>query len=448
MSETMPSETLPSETQEAPQSPPPNPLARSIIYTFATGEIDALVGARLTDIGKTARINGFRPGHIPLRIIRGRWGGRCLSEVLAEKAGARFNEESAAMTERPASAPQVAPSAVAVEGAYRVECHYEAMPEIAAPDLSKQKIRRPVLEVGDAEVDEMIDRLRRDAGEYAEVSRAATAEDCLDVDFCVYHGDAVVEEEKNRRWILDSPMLRGEVTDSLLGASAGEARTVILKHDDKHPDESMRGTESRMEVQINKVSELHRPELDSEFFAKFGIDGDVDAFRTMVGERLKAEVTQRTQRSVHDQAMNAFLTATPTFSLPRALVQMEAISMHGQMMREVRARGLPQASAQMSPEMLSEAARRVALGLIIAAWRDREKIEISEADIDARLDEVSGSYENPADFKTQVRQDEKTMHTLHLEMLERRAAEWICEHADTVDEKTALSELLSGGANG
>ncbi|MGI9297109.1 MAG: trigger factor [Gammaproteobacteria bacterium] len=426
------------------RTPPPNPLARSITYTFAPGEIDALVGERLAHLGKTARINGFRPGHVPMRVMRGRWGGRCLAEVLSEKAGARFAEESAAMSERPASSPQMTPSAVAAEDGYRVECRYEAMPEVAAPDLSAQKIRRPALEIGDAEVDEMIARLRRDSAEYAEVARAARSDDLLDVNFRARRGDAIVEEEKNRRWILDSPMLKGEVADALLGASAGDSREVALKHDDNHPDESLRGTETRMEIHVNKVSEPRLPELDGEFFARFGVKDGGDAFRKMVGARLKTEVEQRMRRVVHDQAMNALLAATPKFDLPYALVRMEAASMHSRMLREARARGLPQASAKMAPRMFSEAARRVALGLIIAGWREREKIEISDADVDARLDEIAGGYEDPAEFKTRARRDEQMMHALRLEMLERRAAEWVCARADTSDEKTSLSQLLSG----
>ena len=406
---------------------------------------------RLARIGKTARINGFRPGHVPLRVMQNRWGGRCLAEVLSEKAGARFAEESAKMTERPASSPRVSPSAVAAEGGYRVECVYEALPEVAAPDLSTQKIRRPALEIGDAEIDEMIARLRRDAGEYAEVSRAAQADDCIFVDFRACRGDTTLEEGKNRRWILDSPLLKGEVADALLGAKAGDARDIVIadaaQSAGANSEETSSGEEARMEVQINKVCELRLPELNEDFFARFGISEGEAAFRKMVGERLRAEVAQRTHRSVHDQAMNALLAATPKFDLPRSLVQMEAASMLAQMQNEARARGLPQASAKMAPQMFAEAARRVALGLIVARWREREKIEIADADADARLDEIAGGYENPAEFKARALQDEKMMHALRLEILERRAAEWVCARADTSDEKVSLSQLLSGGAN-
>ena len=450
-------------TEQAPLSPP-NPLARKVMYSFASAEIDALVGERLARIGKNARINGFRRGKIPMRIMQGRWGGQCLAEVLSEKAGAKFAEESAAMTERPASSPNIIPAVSQSGEEYRVECRYEAMPQIAAPDLSGRKIRRPTLEIGDAEIDEMIARLRQDSADYAEVARKAQSGDRIEVDFCVRRGDAVLEEGKNRQWLLDSPAIKGEVTETLIGAGAGDSREIVLKPEERQAAETANSDapdiessadnaaetpaeDPRMEIQIRKVLEPQLPELNAEFFARFGVQGGEDDFRKVVGERLKSEVAERARRGLHDQAMNALLAATPKFDLPRSLVRAEAGAMLSQMAREVRARGLPQAAARMTPQMLSEAARRVALGLIIAGWREREKIEISDSDVEARLDELAGGYEDPAEFKTRAMRDENMMHALRLEMLERRAAEWVCERADTADEKTPLSQLLAGGVH-
>ena len=438
--------TAAAETAKDSENPAParaqNPLARNITYAFPAAEIDRLVNERLARIGKTARINGFRPGRVPLSIIRQRWGGGCLNEILAEKAGARFVEESPNMPEKPAARPYLAPSPLPSTEGYRVECRYEVLPEIAAPDFSGHTVARPVLEVGEAEIDEMITRLQKDAGQYRETARAARAEDRVLVDFQAFHGEELAEEGKDRAWTLDSPMLNGEISRRLAGVSAGESRTITFKHPESHPEESLRGTEVRLEVSVKTVSELELPKLDGEFFARFGVsEGGESAFRKKVGGRLKSEVSRRLQESMHARAMNALIAATPEFPLPRALVQMEAEAMYRRISADAGRRGLP--AAARAP-LYAEAARRVALGLIIGRWRETEKPEITDDEINARLAEIAAGYENPEAFAARARGDENTMHALRLELLERRAAEWVCQSAKAGEEKITLSRLLNG----
>ncbi len=438
-----------SDTAPPPETPPEtpekNPLARSVVYAFAAAEIDRMVDGRLAQLGKTARINGFRPGRAPLRLMRQRWGGRYLGEVLGEKASARFMEESPKMAEKPAARPYFAPLDSGEDG-YRVECHYEVLPKVAAPDFSGQKITRPVLQVGDAEVDEMVARLQKDAGEYRETARAARDEDCVLVDFRALHGEELAEEGKDRKWILGSPMLNGEISRKLIGAAAGESHSTVFKHPESHPEESLRGVEVRLEINVKTVSELELPALDEQFFARFGVsEGGEAAFRKMVGARLKSEVDTRLRQSMHLRAMNALIAATPKFPLPRTLVQMEAESLHRQIQEEAGRSGLPAAAAH-TPQLYAEAARRVALGLIIGRWRESENAEISEEETEARLAEVAAGYENPQAFAARARADESMMHALRLELIERRAAEWVCKSARASEEKITLSKLLGGEA--
>ena len=446
----------------SPASPPPNPLARIKTYAFAAAEVQAEVDAKLIQIGKGARVKGFRPGHVPLRTARQRWGGQCLRETLAEKAHERFAEEAAAMEEQPATAPRYAPAAVAEGGGlYQVECHYEAMPAIAEPDFSAQEIRRPTLEVGEKEVDEMIQKLRRDSGRYLETDREARSDDRLLVDFEAYRGDELLESGKDRQWILDSPLLHGEVSKQLQGARAGDVRTAMIKQPDDHPEESLRGAEVRTEIKVKSVSELQLPPLNQEFFAQFNLGGGADsdsnsdsdskteqeglaAFREEVRGRLQSEVERRLRRSMHLQAMGALLKATPPFDLPREMVQMEAAGMYQKLQEEAKAHGLPGVSAEAVPRVYSEAARRVALGLIIGRWREREKPEIADAEMDAQLDSIAADYEDAAAFKARMKQDERAMGALRLSLLEEKAAKWAQSQTKIVDEPLTLTQLLSG----
>ena len=428
-------------TEEPAAETAENPLARQLTYTFAAGEIDAVVGQRLSQMSKKAKINGFRPGHVPMRVMRERWGGHCLGEILTEKANARFAQEAGGMNERPAASPQISPSAVADSGNYKVECYYEAMPEVAAPDFDKQEIHRPTLTVGEPEIDEMVARLRRDAGHYAEVTRAAESADRVKVDFDVMRDGEKAESTKGHHWFLDSPAMSGEVTQQIIGSSAGDSREITIRHPDDHPDEQLRGVEILLKVEVREVAELHLPEMNSDFFARFGANTEED-FRKMVGERLTDEVSRRLRQTMHSRAMNALITATPPFPLPRALVQMEASSMFRQMQQEAESQGMPSVSAEMAHHTYSEAARRVALGLIIARWHDETKTEVSDDEINTRVDEIAGGYEDPKGFASRARSDERMRQAVRLEILEQKAAEWVCESAKTSDEPVTLSQLL------
>ena len=430
---------------------PPNPLARQIDYAFDLQEIDAEVGRRLSTLAKTARINGFRAGRIPQSVMQQRWGGRCLNEILHEKANARFSAELPNMTERPTAVPQFLPAAVVNDKNYQVQVRYEVFPEIKPPDFSRQTIVRPLLQVGDAEIDEMIAKLRRDVGHYTETTAAAaTAQEHnrVTVDFSVSHNGEPPEESKDRKWVLRSPTLGDEITRQIIGATIGETRDIKLKHPDNHPEESLRGTEMDIKVTIKSIEELQLPPLNDEFYARFGVTASEDtnmetAFRQLVAARLKSEVDNRLRQSLHNRAMNSLIAATPPFPLPHSLVQMEATSMYEQMKKNAEQQGMSEISPQMTTHIYSEAARRVALGLIIADWRTRENVEVSEDDITARLNEIAASYENPTEFVTQTRKNERFLQALRLELIERQAAEWICQSAQTSEEQITLSQLFN-----
>ena len=439
--------TLPTSSDNGDNAPIKNPLARQIDYTFAANDVDAAINDQLKNIAKKTHINGFRSGHVPLRVMWQRWGARCLTEALNERAGKQFSEQAPTMEERPAAYPRFETATISKDGYYHVTCHYETLPDITLPDLSEQKITRPVLEVGDSEIDEMITRLRRDSGHYHEAARAAQLEDSITVDFQAYRADEVAEKGKDRRWVLGSSLLSKEITDQLIGVKSNEQRTVTIRYPDDYPDESLRGVETRLEVTVNKVEELHLPELNDEFYSRYGVNDGGESFRKMVGERLRDEVTNRLRQALHTQAMSALLSATKPFSLPQSMVQMECLSMLRQMRAQAEQHGLPLPS-QFTPQMYSEATRRVALGLIIARWQENEKIEITDEEINARLDEIADSYEDPETFKKRTREDNQSMHTLRLEIIEQRVAQWVCEKSQMTDKTLSLNELLGAGVNG
>ena len=428
-----------------------NPLIRFVTYQFAENEVKALVQQRLSQAARSTKINGFRPGKVPLNVMQSRVGERYLLDVLGEKTGQQFNADAAAFaeSERPAAAPRMIRPPHSQNGQYQVECSYEVMPSVEAPTFDKQKLRRPQLNIGDNEIDEMVERLRNGKKEYHETPRAAEKQDMVRVDCIVRRGDAVVEDVKDRPWHLDSPMIVSEVLQALVGAAASEKRQVQYTVPETHPDADMRGATLQMEIVVNAVLAPHLPELNDEFFAGFGVkEGGLAAFRIMVGEHLQTEVKHRIAATMRNRVMDILLRATPVFPLPQTLLMQEVSSIMQRTEADLEARGLSKSLAKLTeesaPRVYGQAMRHVTLGLIINAWREREKVSVGDDEIAARLNDIARDYEDPDEFKQRARADERALHSLHLSLLEDKVADWVAGRVQVVDVPVTLSQLLDG----
>jgi trigger factor len=323
-----------------------------------------------------------------------------------------------------------------------VDCHYEAFPTIEAPTLDGRELRQGVLEIGEPEINQMIERLRRDAGHYHVVERAAQKNDQLQVNLQVWHDDELVGENAKRQWILGSPMLHGEITTTLSGIVKGETRDIRIKHDDNHPNEKMRGIEERLTVTVEEISELHMPEQNEEFFSRFGVtEGGEEAFRQLVDTRLHSEVKQRLNDYGREQTMNLLIQATPKFALPQSLVRAEMSNMYQQLQQNVKKQNLP-----IPPDALQniymQATRRVTLGLIMAEWQRRENQQVTEEEVNAILEEMADTYEDSQTFKTHAQQNARFMEGLRLSALEKKAVQWIQDRVTVVEEPLTLGQLL------
>lgn len=424
-----------------------NPLERKVTYTFPASEINLLVDAQLTKIARTAKVNGFRPGRAPLNVMRQRWGKQCLTEILAEKAGEKFVEEVKTMKERPVSTPHMLPPGPISAENYKVELIFEVLPEVPPPAMEKQTVRRASIEIGDKEIDEMTERFRRQRGRLHEVSRPAGKEDVVTVDFRAWRGDKIAEKREGARWNLNSDAIDPEVAEALAGASAGDSRETVVKRPAEKPNESEESEEQeiRIEMDVKAVNEIRLPDLNDEFFALFGInEGGLEAFRKFLGGQIRKEADARLRTRMHNESMRALSEATPHFPLPQKMVHEETASILDEVRKAAREQGIPESAAHVGPEMVVSAMHRVRMALIIAAWRQRERAEAEESEVERQLDEIAGSGENAEETKARIRQDERTMNYLRLDIIERKAAEWTLNRARIEDVPVTLAELLSG----
>lgn len=415
-------------------------------------EVDKQVDADLQKRGRTANLKGFRPGKVPLKVLRGYFGGEARKRVLIDMAGQRFQGEMENAQERLAASPNIVPTAtVAVDGEYHVSCHYEVLPDIEKADFSGRKLKVPNFQVGDAEVEEMIEILRERRGNYIDSKQAAAEGDLLTIDYKAYlegeNDGEPIDAKEGRRFKLETPSLAPDMDAALRGVVVGDRREVKTTHPDDHPDERFRGKTLRTEVAVVAVQTLEKAALNDAFYSDMGVaDGGLDAFKQMVKEHLSRESEVRLRNLLHQRAMSVLIDATPVFAAPQSLLYNETVGLWRQAQQQQKQMGMESVAHSIQPEMFfAEAQRRVVLGLIMAEWQRREQPQVGEAEVEARVADVAAAYEEPEQKKAQIRADARQMESVRLSVLEDKVVEWVRSHAENEEETLTLRQLLSDG---
>ena len=424
-------------------TPPPNPLAREGAYDFAAAAVDVDVEKKLRDSARNVNFPGFRPGRVPLKVLWQRYGEGYLVDLLVAKTAERFEEEvKKGRQEQAAANLDVDPELIAKDGVYHVKFYYEILPAVAPPNLDGREVRRGVLEVGDKEIDAMIVRLQHQYGHYHAVTRPAQQNDRLKVSYESVVDEKVVEDGKDYYWILGSPTLNPEVTQKLLGTVVGDAPEVKLIYPEDYPAEERRGQTMCLKITVQEITELHPCELSDEFFARCGVnEGGEEAFRAEVGTYLRREVSARLESGIKTQALGVLREATPPFPLPLGMVQAEAQVIYRQMTAEAKKSGAP-LPTDVRHNIYLEAARRTTMGLIMAEWIKREKVTVTDEEIAAAIQNMSKSYEDPAQFLSQVRDNRHFTEQMRLSLFESKTAKWTLERVKVVDEPLTVEQFF------
>ena len=304
-------------------------LKRRLLLSLPATEVEAQVAARLNQVARQVRVNGFRPGKAPLSVVRRQHEARLRDEVVGELLQGKFIEGLGEHQLRPAGNPDIRAEPADGSDALRFSASFEVFPEIALADLSGLTLTVPSATVTDADVEKMLDRMRRQRAEWPEVARPAVRDDRVMIDF-VGTIDGVAFEGGTAQdvpIVLGSGTLIGDFEEQLLGASAGDERTVKVTFPADYPRDTLAGKDAEFTVTVKAVQEIALPEMNAEFVQAFGIeDGDLDALRARLRERLEQELTTALRRR-RKAAVMQLLEQQHQFDLPHSLVHEEAHSL-------------------------------------------------------------------------------------------------------------------------
>jgi trigger factor len=403
-----------------------------------TQEIDT----RLKTLSRTARLNGFRPGKAPLAVIRRQFGGRVHREVIGELLQSSFTEAVTQSRLAPAGSPRFEPQSVDEGQDLRYVATFEVFPEVVLQPVETLEITRTVAAVADGDVDAMIERLRKQQVKFVAVTRAAGTAEKVTVDFegaidgTVFPGG----KGENVAIVLGEGRMLADIEQGLIGAVAGEQREIGVDFPSDYRAAELAGKHASFKVSVKSVEEPVVPELDEEFCKAFGVtEGGIPKLREEVAANMHRELEQALRNRNKAAVLEKLLQANP-IDVPNSLLEGQIRDMQIEALRRAGAKDASQAPPR---EPLVEPARqRVAIGLLLKEIVKHEKLQLDPVRVNARLDEVAGSYGDAAALKRAYQQNADAMRQVESLALEDQVVDWILAHAKVHEVRSSFRELM------
>jgi trigger factor len=423
-------------------------LGRQLAVQVPEDRIAPEVESRLKTIGRSARLPGFRPGKVPMRVIERNYGRKVREEVVAEVVRSSFADAVTQHQLVPASGPAIRDLTSEPGQGLSYVAVFEVYPQVVPPDPASLKVTRERAEVTDEDVDRMLETLRRQRREWRPADRAAASGDRVVLDYegqvegqvlPGLSGQGVAVE-------LGSDRLIEGLDAQLVGAPAGEERDVEVTFAADHPRAEVAGKTVGLKVRVQSVEAPHLPEIDAAFVASFGVtEGGEPALRREVRENMERELAETLHNRVKVAVMDALLGASP-FEVPRSLVEQEAERIR-QQTREglVRGGSAPQ-SLQLPRSLFEEQARRrVALGLLLSELVRVNGMKVDPERVRARVGMVASTYQQPEEVVRWYYADKGRLAEVENIVLEDQIVDWVLERASVTETPTTFEAVMKPG---
>ncbi|MGB0722725.1 MAG: trigger factor [Gammaproteobacteria bacterium] len=413
-------------------------LERKMTVEVPAERINDEVESRLRKYAKQVKMDGFRPGKVPMKIVRRQYEPQIRQEVLGEVIEKSYFEALAQEEITPAGMPSIDPAGDSEDGAFSYVATFEVIPEVQLADRGSVKVERVVAEAGDADVETMLERLRSQRREWDAVERPAAAGDQITVSYKGKEGDEYIEDAavENTSVVLGEGRLFPEFETQLTGITKDEEKSFEVTFPDDYPAENAKGKTITFEVTCHEVAEPRLPEIDDEFAKALGVEEGVDALRAQVLENMNRELAERVSSVNKNAVMDALLEAHEV-DAPAALVSEEV-----ERVKEARkAQGMPDMGDDSGAE--EEARRRVVLGLIIREIISANDINVDRERVDARIESLASTYEDPAAVVQMYKADRNLMQQAEGAALEEQVVEWVYEGAEVTEVNKSFEELMN-----
>ncbi len=423
-------------------------LERKITLNMPVDAVQSEVSARLRKMARTVKMDGFRPGKVPLNVVTQRYGYSVHYEVMNDKVGEAFAAAAAEAKLRVAGQPSITEAAGAAEGFMAFDAIFEVFPEVVIGDLSSAEVETVTAEVSDAAIDKTIDILRKQRRTFSQRPHDAAAQDGdrVTVDFAGKIDGEPFEGGKadDFQFILGDGQMLKEFEEATRGMKHGESKTFPLAFPAEYHGKDVAGKTADFLVTVKKIEAAHLPEVDNALATALGIaDGTVDGLRADIRKNLQREVKARLLARNKQVVMDA-LVSKAELDLPKASVQSEVERMVEGARADLKQRGIKDADKAPIPAELftAQAERRVRLGLVVAELVRTHQLHATADQIKAHIDELASSYEQPAEVVRWYHSDNRRMAEVESIVIENNVTAYVLSQLKVTEKAIGFDELM------
>jgi trigger factor len=417
-------------------------LERRLTVALPAEQYDKEIVNRLKSLSQRVRVDGFRAGKVPLKVVEQRWGGSVRQEVREELANSSFYEAISKEKLRPVGMPHFEFQAEEPGAGLKYTVVFEVYPEFEIQMPTEFKVEKPSASISDADIDKMVENLRKQRQTWETVSRGAQEGDRVVMDFTgtldgkEFPGNSA----KEYAVVLGSGTLLGEFDSNLLGLKAGDEKGFDIQFPKDYHAQDLAGKLVHFDVKIHGVAEGKLPDLDEEFFKSYGVkEGGMEAFRAEIKATMQRELDQAIKERVKVQVMTALMAANP-IEVPKALIDEEIVRIKEQGDNLGPSAG----GVEQTGEALEERARqRVALGLILAEIIKKNQFKADPEKVRVAVNALAASYESPDEVVAWYYARKERLGNVEALVLEDQAAEWLTTQAEVQDKPASFEELVN-----
>ncbi|MDX1800725.1 MAG: trigger factor [Marinobacter sp.] len=417
-------------------------IERRMTIGVPAQEIDQAVEKRLQHAARTVKMNGFRPGKVPMSVVKRRFGEGVRQEVVSEVMRDSYVKAIEDQDISPAGWPRFEPKTMEAGKDLEFVAIFEVLPEIELGDLSKVEVEKLTADITDKDVDTMIDNLRRQQADMKPVKRKSKKKDVVTIDFKGYVDGEAFEggSAEDHKLTLGSGQMIPGFEDGIIGGKAGEELQIDVTFPEDYQKEELAGKPAKFDITIKQVEEPVLPELNKEFFEKFGIDAEDEAtFRDEVQKNMARELKQAISTKVKNDVVEGLLASTE-LELPQALIDQE--------IDRLRQDAVQRFGGQMDPKQLpaelfqDQASRRVKTGLLFQEVIKKNELKAAPEKVDEKIQEIASTYEQPDEVVAHFNSDPQQKQQIESVVLEDAVVDFVLEQAKVTEKKVKYEEAV------
>lgn len=424
-----------------------NALERRVTVRVPAERVATETQSRLQALSRKVKVHGFRPGKIPFKVMKRLYGQQAWLDTVSELMGHSLHEALAQENLNPLGHPKIEPKSLQEGEDFEYSATFEVAPQIEPTGFETIQVVRPVAEVTEQDVDNMIQNLRWQQAIWNAVERPVRQDDRVHIDF---EGQIDGQEfpgnkGENAEFVLDGKSLLKDFEGRLFGLSPGAESEFDLTLPEDHPNKKLAGKTAHFQIKLHSVEEATLPEVDDVFAEKFDLqEGGVAALRTSLLDNMQRNLRESIKSTVKRQVMQGLLQANP-FPVPQALVEAEIDNLASQMdFPKDFPKGFSNEYIQQLKVKLfgPQAHQRVALGLLMSELVARQNFQVDEQRVRDILETLASAYQNPEEFTRAYEQNPQLLGRVRTLALEEQTVDWLLDRAQVAEKNSSFYEIM------